>query len=359
MASGLLRRCIKNIVVDREWIATMDRIELGCVALGLALLTNMPLAQAETVRFGTNWVAQAEHGGYYQAVADGTYEACGLEVEIVPGGPQVNNRAQMLAGKLDFHMGGNLLQAFSAVEQEIPLKVVAAHFQKEPQVLLTHPGTVASFDEIKDLESLIIGDAGFQTYYQWLISDYGFDAAKRVPYTYNPAPFLADTKSAQQGYIPSEPFAIEQEGGFAPDIWLLADAGFNTYATVVETMQATIDEREEVVTCFVEGSAIGWATYLYGDPAPGNAMIQADNPDMSDAQLAYSRDKLVEYGIVDSGDSLELGIGAMSDAQIGEFFEKMVKAGVVDAGVDYKASYTLDFANTGASLDVKKGLLDP
>ena len=338
-------------MTTKSWTTTSSAV------LALALFAGAPLAQAETVRFGTNWVAQAEHGGYYQSVVDGTYEACGLEVEIVPGGPQVNNRAQMLAGKIDFHMGGNLLQAFNAVEQDIPLKVVAAHFQKEPQVLLTHPGAVSSFEEIKDLETLIIGDGGFQTYYQWLISDYGFDAGKRVPYTYNPAPFIADPNSAQQGYITSEPFAIEREGGFAPDIWLLADAGFNTYATLVETMQATIDERPEVVTCFVEGSAIGWANYLYGDPAAANERIQSDNPDMSDEQLAFSREKMVEYGIVDSGDSLELGIGAMSDAQIGEFFEKMVKAGVVAEGIDYKAAYTLDFANTGASIDVKKALV--
>ena len=335
----------------------MDKTYLGTAALGLVLFAGMSAAQAEAVRFGTNWVAQAEHGGYYQAIADGTYEACGLEVEIVPGGPQVNNRAQMLAGKIDFHMGGNLLQAFNAVEQDIPLRVVAAHFQKEPQVLLTHPGAVSSFEEVKDLDSLIIGDGGFQTFYQWLMSDYGFDAAKRVPYTYNPAPFIADPKSAQQGYITSEPFAIEREGGFAPDIWLLADFGFNTYATLVETMQATIDDRPEAVTCFVEGSAIGWTNYLYGDPSAANTLIQADNPDMTDEQLAFSREKMVEYGIVDSGDSLELGIGAMSDAQVDEFFEKMVKAGVIDEAVDYKTAYTLDFANTGASLDLKKELL--
>lgn len=327
----------------------------AALVLGFALAT--PSAGAlEKVRFGTNWVAEAEHGGYYQAVVDGTYEACGLEVEIVPGGPQVNNRALMLAGKIDFHMGGNLLQAFNAVAEGIPLKVVAAHFQKEPQVLLSHPGAVKSFEELKTLEKLLIGDGGYQSFYQWMIADYGFDAGRRVPYTYNPAPFLADPKSAQQGYVTSEPFAIEREGGFTPDIWLLADAGFSTYATTVETMQATIDERPEVVKCFVEGSAIGWANYLYGDPTAANALIQEHNPDMSIEQIVYSIDKLKQYGIVDSGDSLELGIGAMTDATIEDFFNKMVKAGVIDGGVDWKASYTLDFANTGAALAVKKKL---
>lgn len=326
-------------------------------ASGLALLAGAATAQDLTkVSFGTNWVAEAEHGGYYQAVVDGTYEACGLDVTIIPGGPQVNNRALLLAGKIDFVMDGNLLLPFNAVAQGIPLKAVAAHFQKEPQVLLTHPGKVASFDELKDVDKLFIGDNGFQSYYQWLITDYGFAAEKRVPYTYNPAPFLADADSAQQGYITSEPFAIEREGGFAPDIWVLADEGFSTYATLVVTMADTIEEKPEIVTCFVEGSAIGWANYLYGDPTAANALIQEHNADMSMDQIMYSIDKMKEYGIVDSGDSLELGIGAMTDATIEDFYTKMVKAGVVEEGLDYKSAYTLDFANTGAALPVKAAL---
>ncbi|MEM8556198.1 MAG: ABC transporter substrate-binding protein [Pseudomonadota bacterium] len=309
------------------------------------------------VSFGTNWVAQAEHGGYYQALADGTYAACGLDVTIVPGGPQVNGRAMMIAGRLDFYMGGNMLLAFNAVKEGIPLKVVAAHFQKEPQVLMTHPGKASSFEEVADLETMIIGDNGFQSYYQWLITDYGFDPAKRVPYTFNPAPFLANENSVQQGYITSEPFAIEREGGFMPDLWLMADYGFSTYSTTVETMQYTIDETPEVVKCFVEGSSIGWANFLYGDNSAAIELIQADNPDMSDEQIAFSIAKLKEYGIVDSGDAKEIGIGAMSDAQNEDFYAKMVAAGVIEDGVDIASSYTLEFSNTGAALETVQTLL--
>ena len=305
------------------------------------------------VSFGTNWVAQAEHGGYYQAVADGTFEACGLNVTIVPGGPQVNNRAQMLAGKIEFHMGGNLLQAFSAAKEGIPMKVVAAHFQKEPQVLLTHPGKASSFEDLKNLDKLIIGDNGFQSFYQWMMADFGFPAEKRVPYTFNPAPFIANENAAQQGYITSEPFAIEREGGFAPDIWLLADAGFTTYATTVETMQKTIEDSPDAVRCFVEGSAIGWANFLYGDPSAAITLIKADNPDMADDQIAFSIEKLKEYGIVDSGDALELGIGAMTDATIQGFYDKMVSVGVTDGGLDIASIYTLEFANSGAGRAAK------
>ena len=328
----------------------------AATALATALASMAVAQDLAEVSFGTNWVAQAEHGGYYQAVADGTYEACGLKVTIVPGGPQVNSRALMMAGKTEFNMGGNMLFAFNAVKEGIPLVVVAAHFQKEPQVLMTHPGRVKSFEELKDLDKLIIGDNGYASYYQWLIADFGFSAEKRVPYTFNPSVFIADTNSAQQGYVTSEPYAVEKEGGFVPDIWLLADEGFSTYSTTVEVMQATIDAHPEWVKCFVEGSSIGWANFLYGDNAAAVAAIKADNPDMSDDQIAFSVEKLKEFGIVDSGDTLELGIGAMTDARNQDFYEKMVKAGVIDDGIDIASSYTLDFSNTGAALEVTKAL---
>ena len=330
------------------------------LSAALAALVCASAVQAQDltpVTFGTNWVAQAEHGGYYQALADGTYEACGLDVTIQPGGPQVNNRALMMAGRIDFVMGGNLLFTFNAVKEEIPSRVIAAHFQKEPQVLMTHPGAVGSFEEIRDLEELIIGDAGFVSYFQWLMTDYGFRAENRVPYTFNPAPFIANERSAQQGYITSEPFAVEREGGFVPELFLLADYGFSTYSTTVETMQSTIDEMPEAVTCFVEGSSIGWANFLYGDNSAALELIKADNPDMSDEQLAFSIEKMKEYGIVDSGDALELGIGAMTDEKIRDFYDKMVAAGVVDAGIDISQSYTLEFSNTGAALETKQALL--
>ncbi|MFT6775528.1 MAG: NitT/TauT family transport system substrate-binding protein, partial [Paracoccaceae bacterium] len=219
----------------------------SALALTAALATAGGAIAAEKVRFGTNWVAQAEHGGYYQAIADGTFEACGLEVEIVPGGPQVNNRALMMAGKIDYFMGGNLLQPYSAVQQGIPFVVVAAHFQKEPQVILTHPGKAKTFADVAKLGKMIIGDAGYQSFYQWMMTNYGFKAEARVPYTFNAAPFIADENSGQQGYVTSEPFAVEREGGFKPDVWLLADQGFSTYATTVETMQDTVATKPEQV----------------------------------------------------------------------------------------------------------------
>lgn len=323
-------------------------------AATLTLASSAAMAQ-EKVTFQTNWLAQGEHGGYYQAVADGTYKACGLDVTIAQGGPQVTGRPLMLAGKVDFYMGGNVLQAFSAVEENIPFRIVAATFQKEPQVLMTHPGQgLDTWEQVKDAEQFIIGDEGFQTFFQWMMADYGFDAGKRVPYTFNPAPFLANKKSAQQGYVTSEPYAIEKEGGFVPNQFLLADYGFDTYSTTIETMQDTIDKRPKVVECFVDGSAKGWYTYLYGDNKAANELIKAANPDMKDEQLAFSLAQMKKFGIVDSGDAEKLGIGAMTDEHMKSFYDKMVKAKVLKPGIDIKKAYTLQFVNKGVGMDLKK-----
>lgn len=312
-------------------------------------------AAAEKVSFGTNWLAQPEHGGFYQAVADGTYEACGLEVDIRQGGPQVNNRALMLAGKIDYYMGGNLIEPFHAVAQNIPIRVIAALFQKEPQVLMSHPGQgLETWEDLKSADKYFLSDTGFQTYFQWMITAFNFDPAKRTPYTFNSGPFIADPKSVQQGYITSEPFAIEREAGFQPNLFLLADFGFDTYSTTIETMQKTIDEKPEAVQCFVDGSIKGWYNYLYGDNTAANDLIKKENPDISDEQIAFSIAKLKEYGIVDSGDTETLGIGAMTDMRMHSFYDKMVKAGVIEAGLDIKTAYTLDYVNRGVGLDLKK-----
>ncbi len=333
---------------------------LGAAFAAIALLTvatPRPAVALEKVRFGTNWLAQAEHGGFFQALAEGRYEACGLDVEIVSGGPGVNNRALLTAGKIDFYMGGSLLHAFSVVEQKIPTKVVAALFQKEPQVIMTHPGVgLDTWESLKSIY-LYLSDSGYHSFYQWMISEYGFDPSKRKVYTFNPAPFLADKHVGQQGYLTSEPYAIEKTGGFKPNVFLIADQGYNTYSTTIEARDAMIADHPERVSCFVNASILGWISYLYGDPTPGNALIKADNPEMTDDQIAYSIEKMKEYGIVDSGDTEKLGVGAMTDARFKSFFGKMVKAKIISDDIDYRKAYTLDFVNQNVGDDLKARLL--
>jgi NitT/TauT family transport system substrate-binding protein len=284
-------------------------------------------------------------------VADGTYAKYGLDVTIVPGGPSVNNRILLPVGKLDFFMSANTLQSFDAVEHNIPTVVVAASFQKDPQVLIAHPGV----DRLSDLKklTLFVSPEGMVSYFQWLRADFGFDETKVKPYTFNAQPFLADKNSAMQGYVTSEPYAIETQGGFKPKVFLLADEGFDAYSTLIETRRDLVEKRPDLVQRFVEASAIGWYHYLYGDSRPGNEMIKKYNPEMTDALLAYSIATMKDHGIVDSGDSVKLGIGAMTDSRMKSFFDKMVRVGVIKPGIDYRKAYTLQFVNKSVGVELR------
>jgi NitT/TauT family transport system substrate-binding protein len=334
--------------------ASMFRVVLaGLAALAVAAMTPASAQTLDKVSFGTNWVPEAEHGGFYQALADGTYKKYGLDVTIVPGGPNANNRILLPVGKIDFYLSANTLQAFDAVEQNVPTIEVAALFQKDPQVLIAHPDqNIKKLIDLKRL-TLFISKEGVATYFQWLKADFGFKEEQVKPYTFNPQPFLADKKSAMQGYVTSEPFAIEKQGNFKPKIFLLANEGFSSYSTLIETRRDLVEKKPDLVQRFVDATIIGWYNYIYGDNKAANAIIKRENPEMSDELLAYSVAKMKEYGIVDSGDSLSLGVGAMTDARMQDFFDKMVRAGVVKAGLDFHKSYTLKFVGKKVGLNLR------
>ena len=322
--------------------------------IATALGGPVPAAAADRVIFGTNWVAQPEHGGFYQALADGTYARYGLDVTILPGGPQVNNRMLLSAGRVDFYMGGNLIQAFSALEQDIPTLVVAAMFQKEPQVMLAHPGQ--GFERFEDLRgaTLFLSRQTIASTFQWMKSEWGFRDEQVKPYAFSVAPFLADRRSAQQGYVTSEPLAIEKNGGFKPKVFLLADYGFDTYSTTIETRREIVDTKPDLVRRFVEASILGWYNYLHGDNAKANAAIKAANPDITDELIAFSLRTMKEYGIVESGDALDKGIGAMTHERVASFYARMVKAGVIRPGLDIGRAYTLQFVNKGVGRELRR-----
>ena len=332
-------------------------LTLGVLSLSFALVAAILPAAAQTtldkVSFGTNWVPEAEHGGFFQAVADGTYQRYGLDVTIVPGGPNANNRMLLISGKLDFFMAANTLMSFDAVANNVPVVTVAAIFQKDPQVFLTHPESkITKLEQLKPL-TLFVSKEGITSYFQWLKSEYGFSEAKVKPYTFNPQAFIATPQSAMQGYVTSEPFAVEKAAKFKPGIILLADYGFNAYSTIIETRSEVIDKKPDLVQRFVDASIIGWYNYLYGDNAPANALIKKLNPEMTDELLAYSVDRMKEYGIVDSGNTSRDGIGAMTDERAASFFDKMVRAGVVRPNIDFRKAYTLRFVNKGVGLELR------
>jgi NitT/TauT family transport system substrate-binding protein len=333
------------------------RSALALGAAGLAAAALPARAQArDKIRFGTNWLAQAEHGGFYQAVADGTYSRAGLDVEIVMGGPQTNGRLMMMTGRLDYYMGGNMIQAFLAVRENVPSVVVAANFQKEPQCLIAHPGQgFDSFADLRKSERILLSREAQASFFQWMKAEHGFRDEQVRPYTFSAAPFLADKRAVMQGYVTSEPYAIEKEAGFKPNVFLLADHGFDTYSTLIETRTEIAQNRADVTQRFVDATAIGWYNYLYGDNAAANAAIRRANPDMTDDKIAAGIALMKQYGIVDSGDSLTLGINCMTDARMRSFFDRMVRAGVVPAGLDFTKSYTTRFVNQGVGLNLRKG----
>jgi NitT/TauT family transport system substrate-binding protein len=329
------------------------RIALSMAAAGLIAFSGPALA-LDKVTFGTNWLADPEAGGYYQALVDGTYEKYGLDVTILPGGPQSNGGMLLVAGKIEFFMGGDMIGDFLSVEQGIPTIPVAAHFQKDPLIFMSHPGVgLDKWTDLPKATAVFISNGGLASYYAWMRLAFGFKEEVVKPYNYNPAPFIADKHSIQQGYATAEPLEVEKQGGFKPNVFLLADEGYSSYATLIETRRDLVAKNPDLVQRFVDASTIGWYHYLYGDNSKANAAIKKANPDLTDEQIAFSVKTMKDDGIVDSGDTLKLGIGAMTDERVKDFFDKMVKIGLVKPDTDYKKAYTTQFVNKGVGLELR------
>ena len=299
---------------------TFTRRTLAVSATALLAATSAQAQEAFT--YVTNWYAQAEHGGYYQAVATGIYKRLGLDVTIRMGGPQVNIYQIMAAGQADCVMGSSDLQAIQVREGGLPVTTVAALFQKDPQVLIAHEG-VKGFEDMKD-KTILISALAHRGYWPWLKAKYGLTDAQVRPYTFNIQPFMADKNIVQQGYLTSEPFAIQRAGAKAT-AFMFSDFGFPAYANTVACLDKTIKDRNKALAAFVRGSAEGWKSY-FENPAPANAMIKKDNPSMTDEQLAYSVAKLKEMGIVTSGDAARGGIGIITDARAKASYDFLVSA---------------------------------
>lgn len=324
-------------------------------ALGLAAAA----AHADDkVVFATNWKAQAAHGGFYQAVADGTYKKYGLDVTIQPGGPQVNNRPLLPAGRIDFLMTGNLLHNFDNVKNGVPTVVVAALFQKDPQALFAHPGHgYEQWENLKNAPVAMIGKDSQFTWWQWLKVAHGFRDEMLRPYNYNLGPFLANPKAIQQGYSVAEPIYIQNQAHFEPVVHLLADHGFSTYSTLIEARVDTVKTKPELVQRFVDASILGWVNYLYGDRKAANAMMLKDNPEMTEAEVEQSVRLMKQQGVVDSGDTLRDGVGAMHPERVKDFYDQMVRAGLYKAGeVDLSKVAVYQFVNKKVGLDTKAKL---
>ena len=322
------------------------RLPVGTiVALGMAFAAATGSAAAnEKVVFLTDWLAEAEHGGFYQALAEGLYKAEGLDVTIKQGGPQVNTAQLLLSGAVDMAIEANSFVPLNAVKENAGYVAVAAFFQKDPQVLMSHPEL--GFKTLADLKGkpILISNDAWETYWKFLKVKYGFDDRQGRPYTFSLAPWLADKTLTQQGYVTSEPFSA-RAAGVDPIVFLLADYGYTTYSQVLMVSRKMIAEKPQVVQGFIDASIKGWNDFLNGDHSKGVALIIKDNPDYTLKTNDESIGALKENGILTSGDAKTLGIGAMTDARWKDFFDTLVQAGVYPASLDYKQAYTLQFVN--------------
>ena len=317
---------------------------LGAAALSPAIGLRPARAQTlDKLSYQTNWRAQAEHGGFYQAQATGLYKEAGLDVEIRQGGPQLDVNATLLAGRADV-VETDAFRTFNFARDNIPALTIAAVFQKDLRALLSHPGV--GNDTLAALKGkpILIGAAGRTSFWLWLKAKYGYTDDQIRPYTFNFAPFLADKTISMQAFITSEPYAVRQ-AGVDPVIHLLADNGFVNYSDILVVLPKTAAERKDAVQRFVDASMKGWKSYLTGDPAPGNALIKAANPEMTDDKIAYAIKVLRDSGVIGGGDAASLGIGAINAQRWTGFYKDMVDCGALPGGWDVAKLLSTEFVN--------------
>jgi NitT/TauT family transport system substrate-binding protein len=323
----------------------MIRFAATLFALTCALLSSPAFADAPRTKivFVTDWKAQAEHGGFYEALAEGLYAKRGLDVTIRAGGPQINVPQLLAGGAADFGIGSNGFISLNLVKQNIPLRAVMAIFQKDPQVLISHPRRdLNSLSEMRG-RPILISDAAMTSFWPWLRAKFGFRDSQIRKYTFNLAPFLVDPNAIQEGYLTSEPFTVQQQGHFAPKVFLLADYGYPGYANMVLVPQKWIDTNPKAVQAFYDATRDGWHDYLSGDASSANRLIKRDNPDMTDAIIAQSIDKMRRYQLVSGGDAPAFGVGGMTEKRWGEFYQAMQSEGLYPKGLDYTKAYDLRF----------------
>lgn len=295
------------------------------------------------LRFATDWHARAEHGGFYQALAGGAYARRGLNVQIVQGKPGVNVPQLLASGAVELGLGSDSFIPLNLVAEGAPVKAVAAFFQKDPQVLLTHPDSALTSIAGLRGRPFLLTDAAVATFWIWLKARYGFTDDQLQPFDYDPAPFIADARAVQQGYLGTDPYAIKQIADFTPQVFPLADEDYLSYATMVLAPNAFARDNAAALRSFIAASAEGWRDYIHGDARAADALIRRDNPGMTQALLDHGRQALKDSSTVDGGDAALYGLGTMTEDRWRTFFESMSAAGVYPLTLNWREAFTTQY----------------
>jgi NitT/TauT family transport system substrate-binding protein len=325
-----------------------NRTRLATIAA--FLLIGVGAANAEDrLTVGTNWLPDAERGGFYEADAEGLYRRHGLDVTIKPGGPQMNNPQLLAAGQLDIVMVTSAIEAFNYAHNDVPLVAVAAIYQRSPLILLAHRS--ANINSIADMRGkpIMISALSRNGFWRWLKVKYDFTDSQIRPYTFNLINFMVNPEAIQQGFITYEPYAVSKQGG-DPKTFLLADSGFNDFGGLLLVRRETLEARPEVVHRFIQALSEGWRDFLFGDPAPGIALIKSQNTAITDDLIANSIKVIVDRGLIHSGDAEKFGIGAMTEDHWKTVYDEMSAAGIIEPGEYWHKAFDLSLVQSGLAL---------
>jgi NitT/TauT family transport system substrate-binding protein len=330
-------------------VCVLNRVCL--VVASLVTLTVQARAD-EHFTVGTNWLPDAERGGFYQADAAGIYHKYGLDVVVQAGGPQLNNPQLLAAGKLDAVMITSALEAFNYAHNGVPIVAVAGIYQRNPQILMTHRAAgIRSFEDMRN-KPIMISSLARNGYWLWLKAKFGFTDGQIRPYTFNLVNFLNNPQAIQQGFITYEPYAVQKQGA-DPVSFLFADAGYSDYGGIIVVRRESLEGRRDVVRRFIEALSEGWREFLFGDPSPGITLIKSQNPQVTDDIIVYSLRAMVDRGLIHSGDAAAGGIGSMTESRWRQIYEQMTSTGAIEKGDYWRNAFDLSLLGSGLALPLR------
>jgi NitT/TauT family transport system substrate-binding protein len=271
------------------------------LALALASFSPAALAAAGKPLFKItvqlDWIAEPEHGGLYQAQARGFFRDEGLDVTLIPGGPNAFVMPSVATGKADIGQADSTNTLLQQAEG-LPVVQFAAVFQDDPSGLLVNADS--SVRTFEDLQGKTIIARPEWAFLKFLQKKYGLKV-NIVPQNFSVAAFLGNKEAIQQGYFIAEPYHIVKAGGKMPRFLSTWDAGFRAYAVLV-TNRKFAREHPAELRAFVRAYINGWRDYLEGDPAPAHEALKKANSANTDDFMMFSRKMIIDEKLVPGRD---------------------------------------------------------